>query len=66
MQCNQSTRKNETQQGSPELTEHDGKWKWNLIIVVTNYFITQYIVTFKGINKPYLTLPTFNDDLGLP
>ena len=47
---------NEAQQGSPEPMEHQWHMENDSNIVLRNNFITQYIVTFKGINKPYLTL----------
>ena len=48
---------NEAQQGSPEHMEHQWHMENDSNIVLRNNFITRYIVMFKGINKPYLTLP---------
>ncbi len=47
----------EAQQGSPEHMEHQWHMENDSNIVFRNNFITRYIVAFKGINKPYLTLP---------
>ena len=54
----QSTKtENDAQQGSPEHMEHQWHMDNDSNIAFRNNFITRYIVTFKGINKPYLTLP---------
>ena len=52
---------NEAQQGSPEHMEHQWHMENDSNNVFRNDFITRYIVTFKGINKPYLTSQVTTD-----